>query len=842
MDVEDLYMFFSNCNKKYFLFFLTLNIFSMTAITYGDNATMYGNNAEDSEIISNDNKPQIDDNKSQFDETELDLLKKMLNEQCEKYLKIVLEHYKNLDFILEHIGQIINNNQLKINKEEAIQHIKFLRSIIQPKLKDSYVTIDPIQLLLLNTMFNRLLNHINIIVNNGLTSFPSIDDFITAINDDLEKTITRGLSGELDLETLEKQIQEHNQSLQKLDKKAQIIGLSRFNRLYRYMEKFTSDHRIVSRLGLGVAVGVGLYLLISRLDKESPVAKVPGIKQLHEIIGEKILFNKNTGEMITKYLDKDGNVLDKNTPSWLSALEGYLGEHRLGIISLTVPPLITWELFSGPLKNYWKDVQKTVAKRWESMRSYLRGGPLQKKIDYWKKEPKVGFKDIIGKEHHKLILSRIVNYFRNQETYDRSGIMPEAGYLLAGPKNTGKTFMAEAVAFEVKQALEEVGITDEFHFLSFTVAEIKEIGGFDILFGVARSYAPCVLFIDEIDMARLQRDGDADALSTILTQMSGIMNKETSRKVVVLAATNLPTSLDSALIRKGRFGQVLWFDYPTLQDRITYLKRQLENRCIMTIDESYIIKLAQETEKHAFEDLNAIIVTALQKAKDNGEVLTEEHLEAAFDEEIRGIQFEEVVIPEQEKQLIAVHQAGHALATQLFDAGEQITKVTIRPVKNEIKEEPMWAKYYDREKEKPDPIEYGKVFTSSSNNSLNLYSEQNLYAQCKIHLAGHIAEKIVFGSTGHTYHHYDKAKAVSIARYIVFQGRKEQDLPKKTREALLERAEQIVQECEASVTAAFEPHKETLQKITTALMEKLTLVADDINALVKPKTEAQKAA
>lgn len=782
------------------------------------------------------------------DQAQMQIPSAMINEYLESCLKPTLKLYEQLDFICEHLAQVINNQQLRnIDKKEVVAHIKYLRSTIQEIKKGSYVVVDPYSIKALLSIVEALIEHMRIVVANGMKQLPELH---------LEQVIKRSLEEDnVNFEQLEQQLKNNEKIIKQLDNEAQNVGLSFFNRSYRRVEKFSSDHHLVSRSAKALLLGVGLYIVLSRLDDQTirdmtgiqdPI-KNPSIvpqgyysKFVNNFInfkqnyfGQKLYYNEMNHQLGNS--PQEIETAYKNA-TWLGKLEGFLGKHRLGIIDLTIPPLITCATLAKPFANNWQQFTIWSQKKWESIRSRLRGGPVDKKVESWKKEPKVRFKDIIGKNHHKNVLGRVVDYIRDHERYDRAGIAPEAGYLLAGPSRTGKTYLAEAVAGEVKDVLLEKGITD-VNFFAFNAADVIE-WDIEIIMQLAYQSAPCVLFIDEIDMCGWQRERDAKALSKVLTAMSGCMNKDRSKTVIVIGATNKPQNLDQALLQKGRFGKILWFDYPTFEDRFTYLMRELENRSIMSIDESYIKKLAQETDRCSFDDLNAILVTALQKSKTEGRALQEEHLEQAFDEEIRHVMLDDLPLPDDQKNILATHQAGHTLATMLLDGSEFLTKVTIRPISKKIQEECVWAKYsFDgkskKEQQPQEQIEYGKIFSSKPNHNDTIKTQAELLNMIKVELAGHEAETILLGASGHTYHKNDKSKALQMAKYVVFEGMNENELPKGTRDELSKKAYALLIACQKEVNELLEQYKNKLVLIAKTLQEKLTLSHAELVELLK---------
>ena len=774
-------------------------------------------------------KPETEQTVTMQAETPSAADKKAKNDLAEQNLAKTLELYKKLDFTLESLAQVVNNNQVRnCDKAKAIEHIKMLRFNLAQLQANGALASDAVSIKLLNVIFKGLAQHLRDIIRQNFTQFPEPD---------LEPLVKRTLTNTPpSFDSIQSDIEANEKLMKAIESEANRIGLSILNRMYRRAEKFTTDHSVLSKVGALLAAGVLGYLIIASIPEGLLSDKLNKTRQ-DVGIGQTPKYSPVTGEITNgpKILtDASGKVLKDDAGKEIiqeGALKvpGYLqywGE-SLGVVKLTLPPLITWELLKDPLKDRFDETKKWMSRKWEVVRAYLRGGPVIRKTDAWMIEPRYTFDDVIGKTNIKEKLMQVVEYFKNREKFNRSGMKPQKGFLFAGDSRTGKSFMAEALAGELKKY--------DFRFLNFNAADVLSYK-LPVIMGYARYYAPCVLFIDEIDMLGAQRDRNAVLLSELLTAMSGVTtDDDESKPVIILAATNAPQNLDFALLQPGRFEKTLWFMQPSFQERKYFLMRELDKLGIMTVNPDYLEKLAQETEGVPFEALRRIVITALQHAYNAGETLNELHLEQAFDEETRLILFEDPRLPQDEKHLIAVHQAGHALATMLLEKGSQrVAKVTICPVNIKPKEEPTWMKYM-QEKDKPqETVEHGKVFTAPKNGKGTYNSHEELIIQCKIDLAGHVAEKLLLGSTGYTYHRHDNQKALAMAKYIMFKGMKETELP-KAQCAKLQEAYELLERCEKEVTELLAGHKEKIETTAQALEKYLSLDGYHLELIMQGK-------
>ncbi|MCL5960177.1 MAG: ATP-dependent zinc metalloprotease FtsH [Chloroflexi bacterium] len=291
--------------------------------------------------------------------------------------------------------------------------------------------------------------------------------------------------------------------------------------------------------------------------------------------------------------------------------------------------------------------------------------------------PKVTFNDVAGVEESKVELGEIVEFLKEPGKFQRLGGTIPRGVLLLGPPGTGKTLLAKAVAGEAKVP-----------FLSITGSEFVEmlvgVGASRVrdLFETAKKSAPSLVFIDEIDAVGRQRgaglgggnDEREQTLNQLLSEMDGF---DSSLAVVVIAASNRPDVLDPALLRPGRFDRQILVDVPDRAGREAILK--IHTRDIPLAMDVDLATMARGTPGFTGADLanlaNEAALLAARKDKDNVEM---EDFEAARDKVLMGPE-RSTVIGEEEKKLIAYHEAGHTLVACLLPKADPIHKVTIVP-------------------------------------------------------------------------------------------------------------------------------------------------------------------
>ena len=296
---------------------------------------------------------------------------------------------------------------------------------------------------------------------------------------------------------------------------------------------------------------------------------------------------------------------------------------------------------------------------------------------YEKTKMKVTFEDVAGLQHAKGELQEIVEFLKSPDKFTRLGASIPKGVLLVGPPGTGKTLLARAVAGEAGVPYYSISGSEFIQmFVGVGASRVRD------MFKTAKDNSPCILFIDEIDAVGRMRgagvgggsDEREQTLNQILSEMDGFQPTET---VIVLAATNRPDVLDSALLRPGRFDRHITIDRPTWQGRLAILKVHTRNKPLA--DNINLEMVARKMIGMTGADLRnlaneaALVATRLEKDK-----IDRADFEVAADRVLIGPKREEVLTPE-DKRRTAYHEVGHALVTWLMPGADRPQKVSIIP-------------------------------------------------------------------------------------------------------------------------------------------------------------------
>ncbi|MBO5572249.1 MAG: ATP-dependent zinc metalloprotease FtsH [Ruminococcus sp.] len=319
---------------------------------------------------------------------------------------------------------------------------------------------------------------------------------------------------------------------------------------------------------------------------------------------------------------------------------------------------------------------RTLGKRMGGLGNAMSFGKSNAKV-YVKAQTGKTFADVAGQDEAKEALKEIVDFLHDPDKYAEIGANLPKGALLVGPPGTGKTLLAQAVAGEAEVPFFSISGSEFVEmFVGMGAAKVRD------LFSQAVEKAPCIVFIDEIDTIGKKRDGQIggndereQTLNQLLTEMDGFDGK---KGVVILAATNRPESLDPALLRPGRFDRRIPVELPDLAGREAILN--VHAKKIKLTDGIDFNAIARATAGASGAELANIINEAALRAVRNGRsAVDQSDLEESVEVVIAGYQRKNAVISQQEKEIIAYHEIGHALVAAMQKDSAPVHKITIIP-------------------------------------------------------------------------------------------------------------------------------------------------------------------
>ncbi len=476
------------------------------------------------------------------------------------------------------------------------------------------------------------------------------------------------------------------------------------------------------------------YTEFLKMVEEDKVDKVHVTSNSYRITPKK---EKNELVAITYYTGIAGNDLE---------LVSLLKEHGVeyypyipddsatwiyNILSIVLPILLLWAVMGFLMRKMGSGMGMGVGKSTAKV--------------YVEKKTGVTFRDVAGQDEAKESLQEVVDFLHNPQKYTDIGAKLPKGALLVGPPGTGKTLLAKAVAGEANVPFFSLAGSDFVEmFVGVGASRVRD------LFKEAQKQAPCIIFIDEIDAIGKSRDtrygsGNDEreqTLNQLLAEMDGF---DTSKGLLILAATNRPEVLDKALLRPGRFDRRIIVEKPDLKGRVETLK--VHSKDVLMDETVDLDAIALATSGAVGSDLaNMINEAAINAVKNGRKYVNQSDLFESVEVVIAGKEKKDRILGKEEKRIVAYHEVGHALTTALQKNAEPVQKITIVP-------RTMGALGYVMQV--PEEEKY-------------LMSEEELKARLVTFMAGRAAEEIVFHSitTGAS---NDIEKATQIARAMVTQ-------------------------------------------------------------------------
>ncbi len=451
-------------------------------------------------------------------------------------------------------------------------------------------------------------------------------------------------------------------------------------------------------------------------------------------------------------------------------------------------------------------------------------------------QTQVTFGDVAGIEQAKLELAEVVDFLKNADRFTAVGAKIPKGVLLVGPPGTGKTLLARAVAGEAGVPFFSISGSEFVEmFVGVGASRVRD------LFEQAKANAPCIVFIDEIDAVGRQRgaglgggnDEREQTLNQLLTEMDGF---EGNTGIIIIAATNRPDVLDSALLRPGRFDRQVVVDRPDYAGRLEILNVHARGKTLAKdVD---LEKIARRTPGFTGADLaNLLNEAAILAARRNLTEISMDEVNDAIDRVLAGPEKKDRVMSEKRKELVAYHEAGHALVGALMPDYDPVQKISIIP------------------RGRAGGLTW---FTPSEDRmDSGLYSRSYLQNQMAVALGGRIAEEVIFGeeevTTGAS---NDLQQVARVARQMVmrfgmsdrlgpvalgrqqgnmFLGRdiaSERDFSEETAAAVDDEVRNLVEQAYRRSKTVLLENRHVLDQLASMLIERETVDAEELQELL----------
>jgi cell division protease FtsH len=450
--------------------------------------------------------------------------------------------------------------------------------------------------------------------------------------------------------------------------------------------------------------------------------------------------------------------------------------------------------------------------------------------------PKVTFQDVAGADEAKVELEEVIEFLKDPQKFQRLGGRLPKGVLLVGPPGTGKTLLARAVAGEAARPFFSMSGSDFVEmFVGVGASRVRD------LFEQGKAHAPCIIFVDEIDAVGRHRgaglggghDEREQTLNQLLVEMDGF---ESNEGVILLAATNRPDVLDPALLRPGRFDRQVVVDMPDVRGREMILKVHV--RKIPLAPDVDLSTIAKATPGLAGADLaNIVNESALLAARRNKSAVQMEDFEDAKDKLMLGVERKSLVVTDEERELTAYHEAGHALVSIRIPGLDPVHKVTIVPRGRA-----------------------GGITFSLPEEDRHYYKKEFILGRLAMAYGGRVAEELVFGpekvTTGAA---QDIQQATDMARGMVMQfgmsdavgpvavgdrehqiflGREfaqHRDVSDRTAELVDEEVRRILDVAYERAQEILSGDMETLHRMAAVLLDRETIDREEVELIAEGK-------
>ena len=487
------------------------------------------------------------------------------------------------------------------------------------------------------------------------------------------------------------------------------------------------------------------------------------------------------------------------------------------VVTWLLPVIIMYALFSLLMRSMTKRMGGGIGGIGES-----------KAKAYMEKSTGVTFADVAGQDEAKESLVEIIDFLHNPQKYAAIGAKLPKGALLVGPPGTGKTLLAKAVAGEASVPFFSISGSDFVEmFVGVGASRVRD------LFQQAAKVAPAIIFIDEIDAIGRTRDskfgGNDEREQTLNQLLAEIDGFDSSKGVVILAATNRPEILDKALLRAGRFDRRIIVDRPNLAGRYQTLRVHTKN--IKLAEDVDLHKIAQATAGAVGADLaNLVNEAALRAVRMGRKAVNQQDLLTSFELVIAGTEKKGTVLTDTEKRIVSYHEVGHALVAALQKHSQPVSKITIVP-------HTSGALGYTMQMPEEEKF---------------LSSKEELIVELQTMLGGRAAEQVVFGiaTTGAS---NDIERATELARKMVTQygmsdklglmalstvsnpyldGSTMMNCADSTSSAADEEIHKLLMDCYADAKKLLVEHRSLLDEIAMYLLSKETITGDEFMAYV----------
>ncbi len=611
-----------------------------------------------------------------------------------------------------------------------------------------------------------------------------------------------------------------------------------------FMQKLFKNITVVIVIFLLIS---GLFVLYGKPEKAPKKVSLSFlVQQVNDNKVQEIKVDNNNLKIVLKNGVKEKSTKEKSS-GIVETLKNYgVNSQKLQAVNINVQGESGLNFWLGTILPFLLPFLLIGAFIWFMMKQAQRGNSQAlsfgasraRMTDPKDKNKKVTFKNVAGAKEAKEELNEIVEFLKSPKKFLDLGAKIPKGVLLLGSPGTGKTLISKAVAGEANVPFFNISGSEFVEmFVGVGASRVRD------LFKQAKKNSPAIIFIDEIDAVGRHRgaglggghDEREQTLNQILVEMDGF---DTKTNVIIIAATNRPDVLDPALLRPGRFDRRVTMDLPDIEEREAILKLHAQGKPLTV--EVKLRKIAQRTPGFSGADLaNLLNEAAILSARRNKKDISMNELTESIEKVILGPERKSRIIDKEEQNIIAYHEAGHALLAATLKNADPVQKVSIISRGHA-----------------------GGYTFSVPTKDKSLHSRDYFIDELSVLLGGYVSEQLIFGTvTTGASNDLDRATTMArnlVTRYgmselgprtfghkaeTVFLGKEiqeERNYSEKTAEDIDKQVTKFIQGAYQTTENILKEKKEILEKITQTLLEKETLEQEEFNQIVGIISKSEK--
>jgi ATP-dependent Zn protease len=698
---------------------------------------------------------------------------------------------------IQHLAQLIDTNKIiPTNKYEARVWLGQLSALINQTTRLPYAPLTPHKLIRFFTFNKTLIRALTNAFNSNLTALPALEQLEGAL-EELTVALKTPTRTNLPISAVTAYAKETQQTTAALTYKIGNGGITWYNNVWRSMTSVNKNLHLwdvaVFTTGAATLASLTLMILPDGTFKDVPV------------IGTWKTGADNVKGALAPYVATD-TAQGKSVALVERCI--YTGSilYNLGLFT--------------KLGQTWSDVDAflkgTTNDSYQKFIQYVDDFTLEEQM----------FDSV---RHLFEPFNAILKFLEDPDFYIRSNMKISKCILLSGTPGSGKTHSARALAGSINKLFAQLNRSEKAGFIE---VEPWDLGQIEEVIKQAKANAPCVIFIDEFHLfgGGAQINTNAMWLSKLLTEIDKVDKaNDPMQQIFIVAATNRPDLLAQALLRHGRFGERIEFPIPDLQQRTSVFKALCQKSAVDTthIDLNH---LAQLTQGASFSTISKIFERAGFIAKQHAQGITYNHLYQALNEVLRGLNAR-VNMSDSEKEIIAVHLAGIALAHLTLDTPAMLDAITLQMPRRKIVEGlEFMSKMENQDENKQHATHYGTFYTYNSYEHIVPFTADT-FITSKLLLAGIMAQHVMLGGES-SYGVSDRALAYEGAVSIALKGYKMDTLSKKEQNNVKDKAFAAIAQCEAELLKLFTEQKDLLRVIADELKSKEFLAVHEIKALI----------